>query len=92
MITCKEMARRIASDEVADAPLLQRFGMHIHLLMCRYCRRYAAQLCAIGESVRRMLRSGDADPATLDRLERAILGPSPGKPVGEGKNRVDKGM
>ncbi len=82
----------IASEEFAEAGWRRRLVVRFHLAMCRYCRRYAAQLCAIGESVRQMLRSGDADPATLDRLERAILDPSPGKPGGGGENRVDKEM
>ncbi len=92
MLSCREVARLIASGELAAAGWRRRLVVRFHLAMCRYCRRYAAQLRAIGESVRRMLRSGDADPATLDRLERAILDPSPGKPVGEGENRGDKGM
>ena len=92
MLSCREVARLIASGELAAAGWRRRLVVRFHLAMCRYCRRYAAQLRAIGESARRMLRSGDADPATLDRLERAILDPSPGKPVGEGENRGDKGM
>ncbi len=92
MLTCRDLTRMIASEELAEAGWRRRLGVRFHLAMCRYCRRYVAQLRVIGESARRMLRSGDADSTTLDQLERAILDRSPGKPVGEGENRVDKGM
>ena len=85
MLSYREMASLIASDELAAAGWRRRLTVQLHPVMCRYYPRYAAPLCAIGESVRRMLRRGDADPATLDRLERAILNPSPGKPVGKGR-------
>ncbi len=37
----------------------------------------SGHLRGIREAARRMLRSGDADSTTLDRLERAILDRSP---------------
>ena len=92
MLTCRELTRMIASEELAEAGWRRRLVVRFHLAMCRYCRRYAAQLRAIAEATRKLLEGGEADPTRLDRLERAILGPSPEKPVGEGENRVDKGM
>ncbi len=77
MLTCRDLTRMIASEELAEAGWRRRLGVRFHLAMCRYCRRYAAQLRAIGEAARRMLRSGDADSTTLDQLERAILDRSP---------------
>ncbi len=77
MLTCRDLTRMIASEELAEAGWRRRLVVRFHLAMCRYCRRYAAQLRAIGEAARRMLRSGDADSTTLDRLERAILDRSP---------------
>ena len=75
MLTCRELTRTIASEEFAEAGWRRRLGVRFHLAMCRYCRRYVAQQRVIGESVRRILRSGDADSATLDRLERAKIEP-----------------
>ena len=77
MITCKEIARRIASDEVADAPLWQRLGMRIHLLMCRYCRRYSRQMQTIGAFSRKACALEGEDQARLDRLKKTILQDSP---------------
>ncbi len=80
MLSCREVARLIASGELAAAGWRRRLVVRFHLAMCRYCRRYAAQLQAIGESVRRMLRSGEADPTRLDRLEGRILDGFPVEP------------
>ncbi len=77
MLTCRDLTRMIASEEFAEAGWRRQLVVRFHLAMCRHCRRYAAQLRAIGKAARRMLRGGDADPATLDRLERAILDRSP---------------
>ncbi len=73
MITCKEVARRIASGEVADAPFLQRFGMRIHLLMCRYCRRYSKQMQTIGACGRKAWALESDDQVRLDRLKKTIV-------------------
>ena len=41
--------------------------------MCRHCRRYAAQIRAIGTAVHSLLREQGEDPKVLARLERTIL-------------------
>ena len=73
MISCKEVIRKIASDEVADAPFLQRLVVRLHLLMCRYCRRYAKQLRTIGALTRKAWCLGDEDRGEVDRLKKNIL-------------------
>ncbi len=84
MLSCKEVARLIASGELAAAGWRRRLVVRFHLAMCRYCRRYAAQLRAIAEATRKLLEGGDADPTRLDRLERAILESSAGESTGKG--------
>ena len=73
MPSCKEVARLIASEELADAGRSKRALVRIHLLMCRHCRRYAAQLRAIGAAAQDRWDSGARDRAALERLERSIL-------------------
>ncbi len=51
MPTCKEVTRAIASDELATAGRLRRGAVRMHLLRGRHCRRYAAQIRAIGMAV-----------------------------------------
>ncbi len=73
MPNCKEVARLIASDELADAVWLNRALVRLHLLMCRDCRGYEAQLRAIGAAARDRWDSGVADRASFEKLQSSIL-------------------
>ncbi len=73
MVNCQEVARLIASEELADAGRSKRALVRIHLLMCRHCRSYAAQLRAISAAARDRPGFGPADLQALKRLERSIL-------------------
>lgn len=72
MLKCKESSRLIASDEVLGASRSRRFAVWIHLLMCRHCRAYAAQLRAIAAATREMVQSTLPDPESLAKLEQSI--------------------
>ena len=80
MVSCKELTRKIASDEFAEAGWKERLAVRLHLLGCQHCRRYAAQLRAIGAAARNLLGRRPQDPSALERLERQILERSPGGP------------
>ncbi len=73
MLSCKEVTRKIASDELAEAGWWERLAVRLHLLWCRHCRRYVAQLRAIGAAARNLWGPLSQDPSTLERLERQIL-------------------
>ena len=73
MLSCKELTRKIASDELAQAGWSERVAIRLHLLMCRHCRRYTAQLQAIGASARELWGVRCEDPNTVERLESKIL-------------------
>jgi hypothetical protein len=79
MLNCREVTRKIASEEFAEAGWRQRLGVRLHLFMCRHCRRYAAQLRAVGRAARSLwtTRPEDEDPDALKRLEEAILKGAP---------------
>jgi hypothetical protein len=74
--TCREMSR--LSSEAFDRRLglLQRTGMRLHWLFCRWCRRYVAQL----HLVRRAAHREDAlrgtgrtlSPDARDRMKRRL--------------------
>ena len=74
MLTCKDTAKASAQDELSTASWARGLALRFHLLMCRHCRRYAAQIRAIGAAVRRLIREPLEDPRVLERLEKAILG------------------
>ena len=80
MLTCKEAARLIASDEFAEAGLWRRMAVGAHVLMCRHCRRYARQIRALGEHARERCAEQPQDPVALQRLESAILRRFPASP------------
>ncbi len=73
MLNCREVARLIASDELADTGWSKRALVRIHLLMCRHCRRFAAELRAISTAALELGGFGPADLQALKRLERSIL-------------------
>ncbi len=73
MPNCKEVARLVASEELADAACLNRALVRFHLLRCRDCGAYAAQLRAIGAAARDRWYSGVADRAAFEKLESSIL-------------------
>ncbi len=73
MPNCKEVVRLIASDELADAVWLNRALVWLHLLMCRDCRGYVAQLRAIGAAARDRSDSDVADRVSFEKLQSLIL-------------------
>ncbi len=73
MPNCEEVVRLIASDELADAVWANRALVRLHLLMCRHCRGYAAQLRAIGTAARDRWDLGVADRAAFEQLQSSIL-------------------
>ena len=73
MLTCKDAARLLAQDEMG-ASRVERVGLRVHLLMCRFCRRYKTQLGALGQGCREQFgAAADEDPEVLARLKRSIL-------------------
>ncbi len=78
MTTCKEVTRTIASDELANLSTRRRLAVRFHLFRCRHCRRYEAQIRAIGGAVQGMFGAPEESSATLDRLTEAILERPPG--------------
>ncbi len=73
MVNCKEIARILGADELADAGLSERARVRLHLLFCRHCRRYAAQIETIGAAGRELWSECPEDREALDRLELSIL-------------------
>lgn len=73
MLRCSEVVRLYSTDEVHEAPRLQRVTVRIHLMMCRHCRRYVQELSAIGDAFRHMAFSTPDDPEQIEGLVRRIL-------------------
>ncbi len=80
MLTCKDVATAIGRDEWRAAPRWRRLALRLHLLMCPHCRRYAAQIRAIGTAARSLLRAHGDDLKALERLHETILSRPETKP------------
>ena len=77
MLTCKEAATAIGQDDVRTVRWWRCLALRFHLLMCQDCRRYAAQIRAIGAAARHLFREHGEDPHLLERLREAILRRNP---------------
>ncbi len=73
MPKCKEICRKIASDEYADAIGWERLVVRFHLWRCTDCRCYEEQLRAMGASMQQFLYQDSPTAAVLERIEREIL-------------------
>ncbi len=73
MLSCKEVARIVASGALDEYTWGRRLALRLHLLTCRHCRRYARQLRAIAAAARGLWREESEDPSNLERLTRTIV-------------------
>ena len=73
MLTCKDVATAIGQDEWRTVPWWRGLALRLHLLMCPPCRRYAAQIRAIGTAARSLFREHGEDRKVLARLHETIL-------------------
>ena len=91
MLSCKKVTRKTASDELVEAGWRERLAVQLHLPWCRHCRRYTAQMRAIGGAARNLWGPRSQDPRALKRLEREILERCLSKPEDPTKTREGQG-
>ncbi len=74
MMRCRDVTRLVAGEELGRASRLRRAAVRLHLLMCRHCGAYAAQLRAIGRAARQRWggRPEPEDSLAIERLRKAI--------------------
>ena len=73
MLRCNEVTKLCASGEIPTSSLMTRAAVRMHLLLCRYCRRYVRELRRIGEAVRAMMHSTAHDADQDEALVRRVL-------------------
>ncbi len=79
MQSCRDVAYLIASDGLEGAGRLRRLLVRLHLLYCRRCRRYAADVDTIGQVSRDTWTITSVDRQTVQRLEGVIMDQASGK-------------
>ena len=52
MYSCKEVTQMVSESLDHKLPLVQRIGIRIHLMMCKFCSRYRKQLQILREAMR----------------------------------------
>ncbi len=72
MLRCKQVTTIVAHDDLVDAGPWLRLRVRLHLLMCRNCARYAAQIRDLGVKMRERFRHEDEEIDT-DELQHRIL-------------------
>jgi hypothetical protein len=73
MLTCKEVSTSISSGGLERSGWRYRLRLRLHLLICRYCRRYAAQIRVVNAATRSLFEATAPDREAVTRLEESIL-------------------
>lgn len=73
MLRCSEVTQLCASEDIRRAPLRTRMAVRIHLMMCRYCRRYVKELALIGHAARGLQREVPDEVGRHEALIRRVL-------------------
>jgi hypothetical protein len=73
---CREMSRRSSRALDAPLPFLERLGFGLHLLLCRFCRRYWGQLQRLRRTAPRTPVASPAAPRlsaeARSRIKRSL--------------------
>lgn len=75
MISCRNVAELLTSDELAAQSRWKRMEVRLHLLMCEYCSRLARQIEQLSAAARRLGGSTeDRDPDLEKRIIHKLSG------------------
>ena len=75
MISCRNVAELLTSDELAAQSRWKRMEVRLHLLMCEYCSRLARQIEQLSAAERRLGGSTeDRDPDLEKRIIHKLSG------------------
>jgi len=69
LLTCKEVARTVSSEDIDQIGWRNRLAVRFHLLMCRHCRRYTEQMQALGDAARSVFQHPPEDPSSPETPE-----------------------
>lgn len=70
--SCRETSRRVAQGEFDDAAFIVKIFIFLHLLYCRFCRRYLRELRALARAAQHWAAGLDR-PAAVEALERRLI-------------------
>ena len=73
MIDCRNVHHLVATGRDEELGLMKRLELKLHLMMCRHCSRYVAQMRSIGEAIRRLCSERPEDAEDASHIEREVL-------------------
>ncbi len=74
MISCRNVAGLLLSDQIAIQSWWKRMEIRMHLSMCDLCSRLARQLEQMRAAARQMGEPDETGPALEDRVIRRLAG------------------
>jgi len=74
MISCKNVAKLLMSDQLQAQRWWKRMEVRLHLVMCRFCSRLSRQMEQLRSAARGVSQQEEADPNFEDRLIRRLAG------------------
>lgn len=72
MYSCHDVHEIVTRGTSEELGAWNRIRLQMHLLMCHHCARYARQIGALGDSLRRLF-GAEPDPERCRRLEEAVM-------------------
>ena len=76
--TCRDATRLQSEAMERELSSAQKFGLKIHLMLCRWCRRYGFQLRFMRDAIRREparlveQSAGELPPEARERIKRTL--------------------
>jgi Putative zinc-finger len=61
MLNCKQTSQLVSQSLDRRLTLQERFAVRVHLLICKYCKRFSQQLLAMRLGLQRMTKSVEED-------------------------------
>jgi len=69
MLTCRETTQLISKSLDRQLTRRERFAVGLHLMMCKYCKRFSQQLLVMRAALNRMTKLIENDDSILLPVE-----------------------
>lgn len=74
MLSCRELVEMVTQEpDLIEKRVSASWGMRLHLLMCRHCRRYVRQLQLLLQYLSVLARRDPAEPSVVDKVWNTII-------------------
>jgi hypothetical protein len=71
VLNCRDASRTQSEQMEKPLPMMKRAGLFVHLLMCKWCRRYGRQIRFMRSAAKEHPEKlSDADPGSLSSAAR----------------------